>query len=103
LNYALSLEGHEDWVRCLAITQYPTASSASSSKDILLATGSQDNYIRLWRISLIQNPVDGSDQSSKGINGLDMLDDFERTVAGEFGSGQLSTKAHILSVSNDNE
>jgi len=37
------LKGHEDWVRGLSFT--------SSENDVLLATASQDRYIRLWKIT----------------------------------------------------
>lgn len=74
----LSLEGHEDWVRCLALTPYP----GTEGTDLLLATGSQDNFIRLWRIS----PT---------LSGGDMFDDLARRLDG---SAQISTKAHVLAV-----
>ncbi|XP_015126218.1 probable elongator complex protein 2 [Diachasma alloeum] len=47
LNFQLSkqLTGHQDWIQCLDIMQIsPTAS--------LLASGSQDGTIRLWKISI---------------------------------------------------
>ncbi|CAK9784057.1 WD40 repeat-like protein [Cutaneotrichosporon oleaginosum] len=78
-RYALSLEGHEDWVRCLALTAYPGANGS----DLLLATGAQDNYIRLWRIS----PYTG---------GGDMFD-----LSQLDGNAQISTKAHVLSAEGD--
>lgn len=99
---SLSLEGHEDWVRCLAITPYPSsADSGSSSTDLLLASGSQDNYIRLWRISRISER-EADSTGGTGDAGLDMLDEFERKLAGEAGgSVQISTKAHVLSVDSE--
>jgi len=39
---AAILKGHEDWIRGLSFT--------SSPSEILLATASQDRYIRLWKI-----------------------------------------------------
>lgn len=75
----LSLEGHEDWVRCVAITTYGDC--------LLLATGAQDNYIRLWRIA----------PAASDTSGLDLLDEFEQRIGGDEGV-QLSTKAHVLSV-----
>lgn len=108
LNHAISLEGHEDWVRCLSISTFPsstsTSSFSSSANDLVLASGSQDNYIRLWRIS---PAFTGGEQQSEekgpaeAAGGLDMLDEFERKLAGEAGgsgSVQISTKAHLLSV-----
>lgn len=98
-THAISLEGHEDWVRCLSITEYP--SSSGSSNDLLLASGSQDNYVRLWRIAQVAHR---SAETERRITdgGLDMLDEFERKLAGEAGgSVQISTKAHVLVVDSD--
>lgn len=41
-----TLVGHESWVRCLAITK----ETDKPDCDLLLASASQDKYIRLWRI-----------------------------------------------------
>ena len=35
--------GHEDWVTCLA-------SKHDKDGGLLLATGSQDSFVRLWRV-----------------------------------------------------
>jgi elongator complex protein 2 len=73
----------------------------------MLASGSQDNYVRLWRISPVQQSQ--SVQVSKtareqDANGLDLLDEFERKLAGEAGgSVQISTKAHMLSVEENGQ
>jgi elongator complex protein 2 len=67
----------------------------------LLASGSQDNYIRLWRISRI-NEREADTPVIQGDGGLDMLDEFERKLAGEAGgSVQISTKAHVLSIDGE--
>lgn len=79
----LSLEGHEDWVRCLAITTYPDGEGSC----LLLATGAQDNYVRLWRIA--PTTLDA---------GLDLLDEFEQRIGGDDGNVQISTKAHVLAI-----
>jgi elongator complex protein 2 len=101
-THALSLEGHEDWVRCLAVTPYSSAAAESSSKDLLLASGSQDNYIRLWRISQVSERATPAETQQTGDGGLDMLDEFERKLAGEAGgSVQISTKAHVLSIDSE--
>lgn len=41
-----TLSGHEGWIRSLAFTNETT----ESASDLLLASASQDKYIRLWRI-----------------------------------------------------
>lgn len=40
------LKGHEDWIKCLSFT------TETEGKNYVLASGSQDRYIRLWRLSL---------------------------------------------------
>lgn len=90
--HAIELEGHEDWVRCLSLMTL----SSQSRGDLLLASGSQDNYIRLWRIG-----ANAEVEKTEKASGLDMLDEFERKLAGEAGgSGQISTKAHKLIVND---
>ncbi len=46
LNFtqAAKLKGHEDWIKCLSF-KYDTGNNS-----ILLASGSQDRYIRIWRL-----------------------------------------------------
>jgi elongator complex protein 2 len=45
-SLAATLTGHEGWIRSLAISK----ESDDGSGDLLLASASQDRYIRLWRI-----------------------------------------------------
>ena len=70
-----TLTGHEGWIRSLAITQ----EKLSADSDLLLASASQDKYIRLWRIINIR-------ESPKTKEG-DLLGAFEQS---------LSNKAHKL-------
>lgn len=88
----ISLEGHEDWIRCIDF--------CASSDDLLLASGSQDGYIRLWRFSKVDVPAEATERSTKKKELDDeMLDEFERKMAGDAaGSRQLSTKSHIMRV-----
>lgn len=53
---AAELEGHEDWVKSLAFRHKETPG------ECLLASGSQDRYIRLWRIRL-NELIDDSDEN----------------------------------------
>ncbi|TKX22058.1 putative elongator complex protein-1 [Elsinoe australis] len=46
-SLAATLSGHEGWVRSLDFTK----ESTSPGSDILLASASQDKYIRLWRLN----------------------------------------------------
>ncbi|WRT67342.1 uncharacterized protein IL334_004312 [Kwoniella shivajii] len=97
--HSLSLEGHEDWVRCLSFTSYPSSSDATK-EDLLLASGSHDNFVRLWRVSQIEAQEPREEKSSE--EGLDLLDEFERRLNGE-GSGQISTKAHVMAVQDGDQ
>lgn len=51
-----SLSGHEDWIKCLSWVQ------EQSQDSYLLASGSQDRYVRLWRLKL--NDTDPDDRDS---------------------------------------
>lgn len=51
-----ALFGHEDWVRGLDFT-------TDDNGDVLLATSSQDTFIRLWRISPMQEETNGTDEN----------------------------------------
>ena len=46
LKLCATLSGHEGWVRSLSFTR----DKQSQAGDLLLASGSQDKYIRLWRV-----------------------------------------------------
>lgn len=47
-----TLIGHEDWVRGIdIITTNATAAASNNNSELLVATSSQDTFIRLWRIS----------------------------------------------------
>lgn len=50
------LTGHEDWIKCLAFIK-------DSEDEYLLASGSQDRYIRLWRLRLNEK-IDNSDEDT---------------------------------------
>ncbi|ORZ27542.1 WD40-repeat-containing domain protein [Lobosporangium transversale] len=57
----LSLQGHDNWVRSLDFTTFTKDEAMKKTShhhtlqdgDLLLASGSQDKYIRLWRISAV--------------------------------------------------
>jgi len=73
-----TLTGHEGWIRSLSFTE----EHDSAHNDILLASASQDKYIRLWRIR------QGEDLSAADSAG------HESTI-GTLGEA-LSNKAHRL-------
>ena len=72
-----TLPGHEGWVRSLAIAK----ETGEGNCDILLASASQDKYIRLWRI-----------HQERGLN---LTADLERQLP-EFSTEVLSNKAYAL-------
>lgn len=92
LTKGISLEGHEDWIRCLNFCHF--------GDELLLASGSQDGYIRLWRFAKTEGVAEQKERRAKKMELDDeMLDEFERKMAGEAtGSRQLSTKSHIMRV-----
>lgn len=69
-----TLSGHEAWVRSLSFT----ADMQSKTGDLLLASASQDKYVRLWRLNRGEAVSVGSDDDP-------VLGGFEPT---------LSNKAH---------
>lgn len=116
------LEGHEDWVRSLDFAVFPSSTTSEyqdqgeGSGDLMLASGSQDGYIRLWRLSAI--PSDSAEgeipaaaaETVENSDDLDddMLDEFERRMTGDAagtsrGAAQLSTKAHVFDLSPGSE
>ncbi|EJS43568.1 elp2p [Saccharomyces arboricola H-6] len=54
------LEGHEDWIKSLAFRHQETTG------DYLLCSGSQDRYIRLWRIR-VNDLIDDTEEDSKKL------------------------------------
>ncbi|KAL9104431.1 MAG: hypothetical protein Q9163_000637 [Psora crenata] len=70
-----TLTGHEGWIRSLSIS-YETSSSEG---DLLLASASQDKYIRLWRVAT--NKQNAS---------------IESNVLNGFFEGSLSNKRYML-------
>lgn len=95
----LSLQGHTDWVRCLEF-----AKMANDPNTLILASSSQDKYIRIWKISESLN-IESSNTddvlNSNNFSSKDILDSFNLNNLNADGF-QLSTKAHIFEVMEDN-
>lgn len=68
---SVALEGHTDWIRTLSFSQ-----PLPSSSDVLLASGGQDNYIRLWRLKALPEGA-----SKPQLDDLDLLDENSDEVA----------------------
>lgn len=91
------LTGHEDWVRCLAFRE-----PNSASDPIVLASGSQDGTIRLWRVEpfTMNVPTPGATSQTD-----DLIDAFEISLCSvgedEEGGRQISLKQHVISLKTD--
>jgi elongator complex protein 2 len=90
---ALTLSGHEDWIRALAFSAF------DSSQTLSLASGSQDGTIRIWSITPAESatvaPLGNSDFSTE------LLDAFEASLghmADEEGGRQISANRHVIAV-----
>jgi elongator complex protein 2 len=69
----LSLQGHEDWIRALSFVE-------ADNGDLLLASSSQDNYIRLWRVRrLTTTSSEQSTESPSTSSKLPTSDETENT------------------------
>ncbi|ODV78980.1 WD40 repeat-like protein [Suhomyces tanzawaensis NRRL Y-17324] len=80
------LKGHEDWVKCLSfVTDVP-------HKSYILASGSQDRYIRLWRLNL-NDYIDDSDEDERK---LILLSNKQYKFAVGTGRGAFSFEALIM-------
>ncbi|KAJ2258292.1 Elongator subunit elp2 [Coemansia sp. RSA 454] len=73
---AVSLEGHEDWVTSVSFQRVSSSlanTSATShwrSGDVVLASGSQDKHVRLWRIWRTQNTTVAGDADRRAAQAL---------------------------------
>lgn len=105
-EHRLVLEGHEDWIRSLDLTAFPSQQGQEEDEDdLMLASASQDSYIRLWRITRLVDTLSAAEPTTQTTDELDtdMLDDFERRMTGDTGGStrpgtQLSTKAHLITL-----
>ena len=77
------LRGHEDWVQSLSVTFDP-----ENGTDILLASGGQDTFIRVWRFTPISKEKALADQRSV----LDLCEDED-----------IEPKAQIVTVSKKDD
>lgn len=69
-----TLQGHDNWVRDLSFATYTASedlvtNNSFKNGDLILASGSQDKYIRLWKISahvpVAETKTDESDIDSE--------------------------------------
>lgn len=90
-QHQASLPGHEGWVRSLAIIQ----ESVAKDSDVLLASASQDKYIRLWRLTKVAHA--SVDQSTSFIEKIGTsLSNKSYTLTGFKSSFGLTFEALLL-------
>lgn len=89
LNECASLVGHEDWIKCLSFV------TEKEGADYILASGSQDRYIRLWRLRL-NEAIDDSDEDD--LN-LVLLSNKQYKFA--FGEGRAAFSSEALIMGHD--
>lgn len=95
------MPGHEDWVKSLAFQD-----NVAGPSTLTLASGSQDNTIRLWNIEkLVKDKPVPSGQEGDVLSD-ELLDSFEAALGdlgeGEEGGRQISMKRHVLTVGSEN-
>lgn len=101
-QHKLSLEGHGDWVKSLDLCTTFTAADLDHNIDtVMLASGSQDASVRLWKIAPAQQDQASSAQqspisSSKGDDFEEMVSKIESDRSTK--AGEISTRAHPFSV-----
>ncbi len=104
-EFKLSLEGHEDWVKSLDLCSTLTADASQNELDtLMLASGSQDGSVRLWKIA--PSLADDADHQPDAAPTSSRADhDFEQ-MASKIESdqstkaGEISTRAHPFSVTS---
>lgn len=74
------MQGHQEWIRSLAFTQ-------TDNGELILASGSQDTKIRLWKISPVSMMSTGQTELLSSLQKL-----------GGSSSTTMSSKGHIFRV-----
>lgn len=101
-QHKLSLEGHDDWVKSLDLCHTYTAAGTEHDVDtVMLASGSQDSSVRLWKIAPTTHQHAPSSQPAQAGSSID--DDFEQMVSKiesdrSTKAGEISTRAHPFSI-----
>lgn len=102
----LTLPGHDDWVRSLDFStafSYPEnasdVTSDAASKQLVLASGSQDGSVRLWRIKAHTEHDSKKEGGGAGADAFDRLakqvEDEASQQGGQTGAS-LSNKTHVI-------
>ncbi|PWZ01871.1 WD40 repeat-like protein [Testicularia cyperi] len=122
-RHKLAIEGHEDWIKsldlCCTRTALPEedglASESESARDtLMLASGSQDGSVRLWKIAPVATPSSPEQTGSQamsdasGRRGEEEQDEFEKMVSKIEADrmnqdGEISTRAYPFSVAHESQ
>jgi elongator complex protein 2 len=97
----LTLSGHEDWVRCLALASYFIKDSDIPGH-LILASGSQDGSIRLWLIKSLSatSPLAVvHDAKATHDQILDSIPDDSKYAVDS--SSQIESKQHVFKLTTD--
>ena len=99
-SHKLSLEGHEDWVKSLDFCDTGISEHDQSTQNVvMLASGSQDGSVRLWKFAIQSN-------QSATHSPANPSDEFERIVSKiqadlSTNDGEISTRAHNFDLHKD--
>ena len=89
------LKGHEDWVQSLSVTLDDV------SKDVLLASGGQDGFVRVWRFQSISQDKALADQRSVPELGADEDIEAKADIVFDHSNYYTVTTDTILSGHDD--
>ena len=90
----LTLLGHTDWIRSIDVATYTDTENNSalisgfSKGDLIIASASQDKYIRLWKISEAVASAGNMDTNTKqnnNSNGFNEAIEMLEALVGEEG------------------
>ncbi|KAJ3277093.1 choline dehydrogenase 7 [Terramyces sp. JEL0728] len=99
----LSITGHADWIRSIKVARFTNTHGAENfgfnEGDLMVASASQDKYIRIWRVSRV---VSGANDKENSNLTSEMIDAMNEMNLNE-GDSQLSTKAYMIEVPNSNK
>jgi elongator complex protein 2 len=84
----VDLEGHDDWVRNLAF-------AVTDNGEIMLASSSQDTYVRLWKLSF---PQLSENNDSLAQQALAVTDEEDPIAAAESVVQSFGTRGHVVGL-----
>jgi WD40 repeat protein len=97
----LSLPGHEDWVRCLAMVSC-FAKGSNVPDHLILASGSQDGSIRLWLIESLSADSPLAAVHNANATHRQMLDSIPEGTHYSFDSStQIGPTHHVFKMVAD--